>query len=123
MVVLWVGMEYADRLELRRLARTWLAASNPRMTGTLLRCLVVAGFSALVLLGPIAAGGAEPQVTGALQAVKGDPVAVLWVASTGGSAACVRSGEPVSYAAAATAGNVCDSGPTAYARASKETWC
>ena len=40
----------------------------------------------------------------------------LWV-GVGGSGSCVRSALAVGYAAAVAAGNVCDSGPTAYTKA------
>ena len=46
----------------------------------------------------------------------GTSVANVWV-GVGGSGSCVRSPVAVGYAAAVAAGNVCDSGPTAYVRA------
>ncbi len=51
------------------------------------------------------------------QALPGESVAVLWVAPSGGSPSCVRAAVAVGFVQALAGGNVCDSGPSAYARA------
>ena len=78
---------------------------------------VVAVFTLLVVAGQAGdAGGAGRIDEVAPGTPSGGTAANLWVAP-GGSGSCVRAAVPVSYAAAVAGGNVCDTGPTAYAQA------